>query len=264
MNRYAFPLCIQLTMPSSLDDPAFLKTLEQLNALGYYGVELNITDFETIRPDGLRRLLDQYHLKMTMLATGAYAQKEKLSLGSSDEAVRKRSVTAMRHTLIPFAEDMGCDIICGFIKGDTRAEGPQLRQSVDEINQYAGNSLSKIYLEATNHYESAVINTLEEGRGFVSGHPWQILPDTYHMNIEETGMAAALNAHRTLYHNIHLSDNNRYYPGFGAIDFYQILLLLKSMDFQGTMAIEGRNRGTLHEDIEASSRYLEEISQRIR
>ena len=262
MNQYAFPLCIQLAMPVSLQDAAFSKTMELLSSLGFYGVELNVTDFSGTSPDELSRFLAQYQLKMTMLATGAYAKKEGLSLGSSDESIRTRSVDAMCRVLIPFAEKMGCDIICGFIKGNTDADMSQLQKSVSETTQRSGGTTVKIYLEATNHYESSVINRMDDGAAIISG-PWRVLPDTYHMNIEETGIAGAIAKNQTLFQNIHVSDNNRYYPGFGAIDFYQIFLLLKSLSYKGTISIEGRNMNSREEDIIKSSNYLAQISSRM-
>ena len=109
MKKHIFPLCIQLNMPSSLEDGDFIKTMELLQSLGFYGVELNVTDFEGVSPDMLSRFLSQYDLKMTMLATGVYAKEKGLSLGSVNEEVRKKTVDVMCRILIPFAEKMDCD-----------------------------------------------------------------------------------------------------------------------------------------------------------
>ncbi len=262
MNNYAFPLCIQLAGPDSLHDSAFAETLNQLQSLNFYGVELNITDFDSIKPQALKDYLDVYNLKMTMLATGAYAKKNGLSLSSPDEAIRKKTVDALCDILIPFAEKMGCDIICGFIKGDTQASDAQLEKSVAEVCERRNNTSVHIYLEATNHYESGVINMLSDGAR-LAHKPWYILPDTYHMNIEECSLFAPLEKYQDLYRNLHISDNNRYFPGYGSINFYQILLFLKAMNYQGTISIEGRTLGSLSENIEKSSQYIAQISSRI-
>lgn len=76
-------------------------------------------------------------------------------------------------------------------------------------------------------------------------------------------MLAAMIEYAEYYSNIHLSDNNRYYPGFGAIDFYSVLSVLKGMNYQGTMAIEGRNFYSLREDIQRSCQYLLNVADRL-
>lgn len=262
MGRYAFPLCIQMSAPVSLTDAAFCETVKQLSSLDFYGVELNIVDFQTIAPAQLGDFLAEYSLRMTMLATGAFAKRENLSLGSNDEAVRQKTVNVMCRQVIPYAEAMGCGIICGFIKGQTNASCAQLQKSIAEIAERTRGMDVPLYLEATNHYDSNLVCTLGEAAAHVTG-PWKILPDTYHMNIEERSLSAALVKYRHLYDNVHISDNNRRFPGFGAIDFYQILSLLKALDYRGFISIEGNAARSLGEDVVEACRYLEAVSSRM-
>lgn len=269
MNQYGFPLCIQLTPPENfLEDRDFADTMELLQKWGFYGVELNIVDFVNTDPEKLKRFLENFGLRLTMIATGVFAKKNKLSLSSADEAVRKQTVRAFDQ-IVPFAETLDAGIICGFIKGgsegDQAAAKRKFKISVDELKEKFGNSSSCIYLEATNHYEAAVMNLVSDGVGFLGEDlkNMRILPDTYHMNIEESSISAAMIKYADFYRNIHISDNNRYFPGFGAIDFYQILSVLKGMHYQGTMAIEGRNLYSLYEDIKRSCRYLANVADRI-
>ena len=209
------------------------------------------------------RFLSQYHLRMTMLATGAYANREGLSLGSTEEKIRKKTVDVMCQTLLPFAEEMGCDLICGYIKGGADAAASQLKKSIYEIKERTGSTKANIYLEATNHYDSGIVHTVGEAAE-LADTGWLILPDTYHMNIEETSMEAAIVKYRNLYYNIHISDNNRYFPGFGGIDFYQIFQLLEAISYEGTVSIEGRICHSLKEDIIWSCRYLDSIYSRMK
>ncbi len=84
----------------------------------------------------------------------------------------------------------------------------------------------------------------------------RILPDTFHMNIEERDPAGALSAFARYYRSVHLSDNNRLLPGLGAIDFSLVLGWLRKAGFRGGLALEGNIRGDMIEDLEASMRYL--------
>jgi sugar phosphate isomerase/epimerase len=114
-------------------------------------------------------------------------------------------------------------------------------------------------IEATNRYESAIANTLDQAAGFLDGYPAacaQILPDTFHMNIEEPDMFGALRAHWDRVSSIHLSDNNRFFPGFGAIDFGRITAFLEAEGYSGRLAIEGNVFTDTRSDIRASMRRL--------
>ena len=269
MSRYAFPLCIQLALPKDPEDASFAETLALLKDLGFYGVELNVIDFDVWTPAVVKDLLSRYDLKMSHLATGACARAKGLCLGSPDEEIRKHSVEVVKNTFIPFSEEVGCNIICGLIKGTTAGDTAALQKSVNEIAEACPDAKTLVYLEITNHIEAHDATTLADGYAMIANtdgsvkKPWGILPDTYHMWIDENSMAAPFVAYKGLYRNLHVSDNNRYFPGFGAIDFYQIFAVLKALGYEGTMAIEGRNKGPLNEDIIYSAKYLEEVSRRI-
>ena len=268
-GKYGFPLCIQLVPPDDIyGDKEFADTLELLKEKGFYGVELNITDFQGIDPEKLKVFLASYNLKMTMIASGVFAKKNGLSLSSADETIRKKTVDAFDQ-MVRFAKKMNAGIICGFIKGgageDVQTVLTQMQKSVRELKEKYGNEKVNIYLEATNHYEATLINRVDEGIA-LAGDPSgiiKVLPDTYHMNIEESSMTAAMVGGKDYYHNIHISDNNRFFPGFGAIDFYQVMSLLKQMNYTGTISIEGRNQNALNGDIAKSCSYLEEIGKRL-
>ena len=267
--KYGFPLCIQLVPPENIfENKEFAETLSLLRDKGFYGVELNITDFSGTAPDRLKAYLKAFNLKMTYLASGSYAKKNKLSLSSADESQRKKTIDQFEQ-MICFAEQMECGIICGFIKGEAGEDEQkaviQLQRSLMELEEKYGDKRVDILLEATNHYEATVLNTVGEAAQ-VAGLGMkniEILPDTYHMNIEDLSMAEAMIQYASYYKNIHISDNNRYFPGFGAIDFFQIMQILRGIGYNGTISIEGRNYYSLNEDIERSSAYLAEVGARL-
>jgi len=84
----------------------------------------------------------------------------------------------------------------------------------------------------------------------------RLLPDTFHMNIEETDGPAALKTCAGLYDSVHVSDNNRYFPGFGAFRFAEIITTLKDIGFEGTLGIEGNIKSSFSEDVRASAAFL--------
>ncbi len=86
-----------------------------------------------------------------------------------------------------------------------------------------------------------------------------ILPDTFHMNIEESDAGAALKQFRSHFHSLHISDNNRFFPGFGELDFARIFRLLADIGYTGSLVIEGNARGSLVEDLDRSIGYVDRL-----
>jgi len=260
-NRFAFPLYIQLPyMEPSAANPDFVDLLRLLQTQGFSGVELNLDNFDD--PDALRRLLARHDLQLSMVASGAYAMRHGLSLSACDEAVREASVAAVT-AMLAFAAALQAGVICGFMKGGAKQDANAATQQMEKSLQALSNANAPLYIEATNHYEATLANTLDEGAALIAGKGanLRILPDTYHMNIEEQSTMAALLRHKALYANLHLSDNNRYFPGFGAIDFRALCRALHADGYTGTMAVEGRTFRTLKADIVDCARYLESCTE---
>ena len=268
-KRYAFPLVVQLTVPDDLYSQEFRSLLGLLRDEGFYGVELNILDFGKYKPQDYTNYLNEFGLNMTMVATGAYAVQNGLSLSSSDPQVRRRSVQEVK-MIVDFAAQIGAGVICGFIKGiaEIAAETAKsfMRDSLQELSQYVFRQKTNLLIEATNHYESSVAVTVGETVQLIKelNNPFlQVLPDTYHMNIEERDPAFALVNYKACYKSVHISDNNRYFPGFGRIDFYKVMALLKASGFCGTITMEGKTYYSLEQDLLFSAKYLQNVSERL-
>ena len=141
---------------------------------------------------------------------------------------------------IDFARDLGAGLIVGFLKGGVKCRTCAARHcfldSLGEIEPHVRAREVPLLIEATNRYELAVANTLADTAGLIRGfdNPYlRILPDTFHMNIEERSFFGSLIAHRGLYDSVHISDNNRLFPGLGGLDFRSILRFLKDFGFRG-------------------------------
>jgi len=259
---FAFPLAIQTVLPARYRDKGFRQTLDLLEELGFTGVELNIARPEQIDPLDLQALLGEHGLKMTMFASGGTANAEGLSLSHLDE--NTRSLSAERCiALLDFASELDAGIIVGFLKGGVGPDGEraraQFRKSIGDIAPHVQAKEVPFLVEATNHYETSVVRSLQEAAKVLDafGNPYlRILPDTYHMNIEERSMFGSLVRFRHLYDNLHISDNNRFFPGLGALDFFAILRFLKEIGYSGGIAIEGNIQHSFEQDLRASMSIL--------
>ena len=265
-HQYYFPLSIQLTLPEDFrGDKEFRKNLSLLQNYGFFGIELNIARPELIDKKDLNSFLKEYGLKFTMFASGAAARASNLSLSHNNPDVREDAVEKCIK-IINFSAKMEAGVILGFFKGGPSRKVDRAREffmeSLEQISPYAWNKKVPILVEATNRYESAVANSLEDTYELIEY--WEnrfirMLPDTFHMNIEESNMYEALRKYAHCYDSLHISDNNRYFPGLGAIDFAEIIRFLKELDYKGGIAIEGNIKNSFIDDLEASMSYLAPI-----
>ena len=276
MDNYIFPLSIQF---NSADTAVLLsaytgknkkgeKILKLLQKRNFYGVELNILDY-SINPGNLAEYLGSFNLKLINIATGAYAVKNGLSLSSPDKNIRDKTLAELI-TIIKFAHDTGKEtgVICGFIKGKNNEKTTQyFTDSLSRLDPIIRKLKTPLLIEVTNHYESSVANTISETMQLVKNlnnpHIY-VLPDTYHMNIEENNFTSDLIKNIELFNSIHVSDNNRRYPGYGMIDFYNILMSLKISGYNKGIAIEGNTVGKIEENINYSADYLSNVSEKIK
>jgi D-psicose/D-tagatose/L-ribulose 3-epimerase len=262
-NPYCFPLSIQTVLPENYRENAECRSnLKTLQKLGFYGVELNIAHPERTNVTEIQTFLQEFDLRFTQLASGLTAKTHQLSLSSADIEVRRKSVQKC-HELINFMAGSGAGIIFGFIKGaavqDRRQAQARFQDSLQQISADARVKQVQILVEATNRYETSVVNTLDEAVQLLQDldNPFlRTLPDTFHMNIEEADGFGALTKYAAYYDSIHLSDNNRYFPGLGAIKFDELIRFLKTHNYKGGLAIEGNIKTSFIEDVTASMDYL--------
>lgn len=260
---YAFPLSLQTVLPADYrHNDTFRQQMETLQHRGFSGVELNIADPFAVNLPDLQDFLGRFNLRMTQFASGLSAKMLNLSLSNASEVVRRESVAFCRECLSWLAGD-GAGMIVGFLKGpaasDVDTARAQFARSLEEIGPLAGQLDVPVLIEATNRYESAVANGLADTAALVTsagGETLRILPDTFHMNIEEADSETALEKYRYLFDSLHISDNNRFFPGHGAIDFHRLFRLLRKMGYTGGLAIEGNLKAELDQDLACTMEYL--------
>lgn len=266
-RSYPLNTCLQCTLESRDQLPQFKQLLAVLQEYGFYGVELNLPALDILTPRELTELLFQFDLKLDMLATGAYAKAHGFSLSDSDEKHRLAAVDGCIKNL-EYAAQAGCGVIIGFFKGgpgQNEQSARQLLLSSLQLLKPAIESLRvPILLEATNHRESSIACTIPETLGLVEQLqcPYvQVLADTYHINIEEAPVVHTLAQFAGRFSRLHLSDDNRAFPGLGSLDFSEIYRQLLQDHFQGTVGIEGNIQVSQLEDTIRSARYLHQASR---
>ena len=121
-------------------------------------------------------------------------------------------------------------------------------RNLREIGRYAADRGVTIGLEALNRFETSFINTAQQLLDLVErvDHPAiQCMADTYHMNIEEKDVAAAIERMGRRLVHVHSNENDRGVPGSGHVDWAGIAGALHRICYDGALVIESfdyRNR----------------------
>lgn len=104
----------------------------------------------------------------------------------------------------------------------------------------------KVLLEPINRYECRYLNLVSDNLEVIDtvDHPnAALLPDTFHMSIEEADVATSIRAAGDRVAHVHLGDNNRLLPGHGRLDWDSIFGALGEIGFEGAVNLECSTEG---------------------
>jgi D-psicose/D-tagatose/L-ribulose 3-epimerase len=107
--------------------------------------------------------------------------------------------------------------------------------------EYAGDRAIKLAIEPLNRFETDLVNTVDQGLRLVddTGAPnVGLLLDTFHMNIEERDIPAAIARAAGRIVEFHASSNDRGTPGDDHLPWPQIAAALRAAAYQGPIVIE--------------------------
>jgi sugar phosphate isomerase/epimerase len=221
-----------------------LRAAEQA---GFRHIELSLRFPEDIQFGQFAALLNRYNLVLSAIATGQSCLHDQLCLASPDDELRRQAVERLK-AFIEIAQPFRSAVIIGGIRG--RLEGSQLKmktqrqRAVDALAACALFAKEKgvpLLLEPINRYETNFINNTREGLSLLDETgvtSFNLLLDTFHMNIEEPDIATAIRLAGDRLGYIHFADSNRQAPGSGHTDFKVILQALDETGYQGIISTE--------------------------
>ena len=238
-----------------------LQGLKKASELGYDGVEISLRDAKEINYSWLKKILLKLNLKVYGIATGQTYYNDGFSLYNSQKDKRDKAIQRMKDH-IDLATKLGSAVIIGGIRGKLETDLAIERQlnsgkeAIREIAEYAYHHQVTLVLEAINRYETNIFNTLLQIKDFIEELKFsnlKILADTFHMNLEEVSYRQALLEVKDQIGYIHFADSNRLAPGWGHIDFKEIINVLKEINFKGPVGIEVL---PLPEDLKAAQQGI--------
>ncbi len=230
--------------------------------LGCDGVELNILDPAEVDAPALASTLRQHKLGVCTLATGQAYGRHGLSLASPEPEIRNGALERLK-AYARLATQLGSGVTVGLMRGmlagDETGRSDGLRWIVEGLSEFCAHAATlgvPVYLEPLNRYECNNLNTIAETLDVmqaVGSTNLYVLADTFHMNIEESDMAAALRAAGGRLGYVHLADSNRRAPGMGHMDFRPILKSLREIGFAGYLSAEIQ---PIPDDASAAERFV--------
>ena len=218
------------------------------SVLGYDAVELALAKPDDVDPPSLRRVLDDSGIGVAAISTGRVFAEQRAWLTSPRARVRRRAVAILKG-LIDIAGPLGAPRVNigrvrGFVADGEPAEDAVARflDGIRECGEHAGPRGIDIVLEPVNRYEINFVNSVvPEGLALVDRIGMQnvkLMPDTFHMNIEDVSITDSLEAARDAIGYIQVADSNRWAPGQGHLDFVAVFAMLDQIGYRGDIGVE--------------------------
>jgi D-psicose/D-tagatose/L-ribulose 3-epimerase len=226
-------------------DERLFPILEQIKSIGYAGVEIPIFDTNTRAWESWRKKLDELELDRVAITINGPEYNQI----STDASIRKSTLERNKRA-IDCAAVIGSELLTGPFhsalgvftgKASTEQERAWAKENLFALAEHAQQNGIVLGLEYLNRFESYLVTTTEELIQLVDeiNHPnCKLMFDSFHANIEEQDIAAAIKkmAHRLVY--VQLSENDRGILGRGHVDFKSILLALEEIEYTGMISVE--------------------------
>ena len=221
-------------------------SIKKAHALGYDGVELALLHPGQIDADRIEGLLTESGLEIPMISSGQVFAEGGLCFTSPEPGVRDTAVERIK-SLVDQAARFRSMVNIGRVRGPL-VEGRPKRESeqrfldaLEEVALYAEPRGVTIALEPVNRYEINFVNRVDEAVELIqkiSPSNVKVMPDVFHMNIEDSSIEGSLAAHIDHIGYIHFADSNRHAPGSGHLNFPNIVALLRSLGYSGYVTAE--------------------------
>ena len=225
--------------------PADFALLPRLAAGGFDGIEVPILDPAAFEADAVARECDRVGLARTAVANVPRGS----SLASADAGERQRARDHVA-ACIKVARDIGAEVLAGpmytpvgFLTG-TRRTPEEWKWAVDSWQQLSSVVEAagiEIGIEPLNRFETYFLNIAADAARLCDeiGCPRiGILVDTFHANIEEKSIEAALRAAGPHLKHLHVCENDRGIPGSGHVAWGEFFCTVAALGYDRWMTIE--------------------------
>ncbi len=219
--------------------------LEKIKGWGYDGVELPIFDLDVAKFKSLGARLDALGLERTAVTVST----PEANPISNSPAVRQAAVDRLKK-VVEVCHAAGVQKLCGPLHsalgqfsgaGPTADEWNWCKETLTSVAEFARGAGVTLVVEYLNRFECYMLTSAADTARFVNecNHPnLRMMYDTFHANIEEKDLAAAIKVCAPLTVHVHISENDRSTPGEGHVDWDTTFKTLKEVKYDGWLVVE--------------------------
>jgi D-psicose/D-tagatose/L-ribulose 3-epimerase len=214
---------------------------------GFDSVEIPIENLARMDPGYVKARLEQHGLVCGSVTPCLGPDKDLRGTPRQQRAgieFMKRIIDQMEH--------LGCPSLVGVVystvgragavpRKEYRQQWKTVLRNLKEVSAYAADRGRQIALEPVNRFETDFINTCDQGLAMIQdvGNPaLKLHLDTFHMNIEEKDLGAAVRRAGSRLGHFHACGSDRGTPGNDQTDWTSIAAALKAIHYQGDVVIE--------------------------
>ena len=247
------------------------KTFGDLAKFGYDGVELMTIDPMKLDWNEVRKTASDLDLTVGLVCTGEIFGQLGLSFADPD-AGRRAEAIARVNGIIDFAASQNAKVNIGRVRGQYR---PGIAHEQTEewavegfraISDHAAPKGVQIALENVTIMQTNFLNTMDECRRLIemTDRPnFKAMIDVFHLNIEEKDLYQAIRDNSDINIHVHLSDNNRRYPGHCGMDFEKIIRTFHEMGYDDLFCTEVFQIPNMEDCARLAIEYLAPIFEKV-
>ena len=232
---------------SPLTDEWLLRLAPRIRDWGFDLIELPIENPGDWDPGRAADLLSGLRLGATICAV----MPEGRDLSTTDSGTVRRTQDYLK-TCLDHAARVGAHVVGGPVyapvahtplldPGERTTAIARVAENLRPVAEYAASRDVRLAIEPLNRYETSLVNLLEQAveiADLVGGPGIGVAADTFHMNIEEKDMAAALRDAGPWLAHVQVSGNDRGAPGDDHIAWPAIAEALGQAGYDGPICIE--------------------------
>jgi sugar phosphate isomerase/epimerase len=219
------------------------KTIQRIAALGYEKIEIQGTP-EQYDTKQVGKLLKEHGMGCWGSVT---LMLEDRNLLAKDKAQRAKSVQYVKDVVRMVRELDGTMVsvvpaTVGKIVPDGRPEEEWewAVEGLQDIYAYSESVGILLGLEPINRFETYFLNRGDQALALAKavGPNCGVCLDTFHMNIEEDDLFAAIRRAKGRLVGFHVADNNRMAPGMGTLNWPKIIETLHEIGYDKVLSVE--------------------------
>lgn len=221
-----------------------IKILRCVADQGFDGIEVPLHGLTDEKANALGKAISEHGLEVTC----THGLSPDNDITSGDMHMRQQAIAHLKWA-VQTASLIGSDLLCGPIYAPWKVFDPKdkiarAQRSADALGELGGDLREynvTLGLEALNRFETDLVNTAEEATDLAKATGSEkigILLDTFHLNIEEKDMAAAITHSSDKLVHFHVSDNDRGVPGSGHVPWNKVSNALREINYDGWIVAE--------------------------